>query len=65
MVDVAVRVDDVLDRLVGNQPLRFGDDREAARLALPGLDDRDVILEVDRDRRVAAGDQIDAVAELL
>ena len=28
VVDVAVRVDDVLDRLVRNQPFRFGDDRE-------------------------------------
>ena len=31
----------------------------------PDLDQRDVVLEVDGDDRVAAGDQVDAVTELL
>ena len=43
MVDVAVCVDDVFDRLVGNELFRFGDNREAPRLALPRFDDRDAI----------------------
>ena len=64
MIDVAVRVDDVRDRLVGDQLLRFRQHREAARLALAQLDHRDVILEVDRESAVAAGDEIHAVAEL-
>ena len=65
VVDVAVRVDDVLDGLVRNQPFGFGDDREPTSLALPGFDDRDVVLEVDRDRRIASRNQIHAVADLL
>src|SRR5207244_13468010 len=65
MIDMRVRVDDVGNRLVGNQPLRFGDDRLAARLALSALDDRDVILEVDRDSGIAAENQVHTVAQLL
>src|SRR5262245_10625250 len=65
MVEVAMRVNHVTDRLVRNQTLRLGDDRESARFALPRLDEGNVVLEVDRDDRVAAGDQVDAVAELL
>ena len=37
MIEVRMRVDDVLDPLVREQTLRFGDDRQAARLALPAL----------------------------
>ena len=49
MIDVAVGVDHVPDRLVRNQPLGFGDDRQRARLVLAAFDQRDVILEVDGD----------------
>ena len=62
MIDMAVRVDDVFDRFVRDQPLRLGDDREPARLALSGLDDGDVIFEVDGDRGVAAREEVHAVA---
>ena len=65
MIDMAMGVDQVLDRLVGNQTLGFGDDGQRARLVLPRLDERDVVLEIDCDHGVAAGDQVDAVTELL
>src|SRR5207247_5092121 len=65
VIDVAVRVDQVFDRLPGNQALGFRDDGQRAGLVLPALDDRDVVLEIDRDHGVAAGDQVDAVAQLL
>ena len=65
VVEVRVRVDDVADRLVGDDALRLGDDREAARFALPALEHDDVILEFDRERHVAAGDAVDAVGQLL
>jgi len=45
VVDMAVRVDDVRHRLVGDQPPGLGDDGLSARFALPPLDDRDVLLE--------------------
>ena len=62
---MAVGVDDVLDRLVRNLPLRLGHYGKTAGLALSRLDDGDVILEVDGDSRVAAGNQKHAVAQLL
>ena len=65
VVEVAVRVDDVSNRLVRNQPLGFGDHRQRPRLALPALDEGDVVLEVHGDHGVAARDQVHAVAELL
>ena len=53
----------LLDRAWEGRTLA-GDDRLSARFALARLDDRDVILHIDGDGRVAAGDQKHAVAEL-
>ena len=65
VIEVRVRVDDVPDRLVRNHLLGFGDDRDAARFALPAFEHDDVILELDRQRDVAAGDPVDAFGHLL
>jgi hypothetical protein len=55
MIDMAMGVDDVFDRLVGEQPLGFGNNGERTRLVLARFDQRDVILEIDGDDGVAAG----------
>ena len=64
MIEVRVRVDDVPDWLVRDDALRFGDDRQAARLVLPAFEHDDVVLELDGKRHIAAGDAIDAVGHL-
>jgi hypothetical protein len=65
VVEVAVRVDHVADRLVRDEPLRFSDDGQRSWFALSRFDEGDVVLEIDGDDGVPAGDEIDAVTELL
>ena len=65
VIDVVVRVDDVANRLAGNEPLRLGDDLVRARLALRPLEDDDVVAEVDGEGCVTAENQEDAVGDLL
>ena len=65
MIEMMVRVDDVADRLVRHETLRFRDDGLPACLALPALDDGEMILELDHHARVAAENQVHAVGELL
>ena len=54
MIEMLVRIHEVADRLVRDQPLRLGDDRVGTLIAGSALDNDDVILEVNRDTRVAA-----------
>ena len=65
VIDMAMGVDHVPDGFVWNQAPGLGDHGQCARPILPRLDERDVVLEIDRDYRVAAGDQVNAVTELL
>ena len=51
--------------LFGIIPLGFGDDRVGALFALRPLDDHDVVLEIDGQRRIRRQDQVDAIRELL
>ena len=60
-----VRVDDVPNRLVRDQPLRFGNDGLGASFALRSFDDHDVILELDGEAGVPAKNQVDPFAEFL
>ena len=65
VIEVRVRVDDVPDRLVRNHLLGFGDDRDAACFALATFEHDHVLLELDRQRHVAAGDPVHAFGHLL
>ena len=65
VIEVRVRVHDVLDSFVRDQPLGLCDHGQCARLALPALEHDDVIFELDGERHVAAGDAIDTVGQLL
>src|SRR5436189_4023757 len=60
-----VRVHDVANRLVRDQPFRFGDDGLGASFALRSFDDTDVILELDGEAGVPTENQIGAFAEFL
>ena len=66
MIEVAVAVDDVADRLAGRQRLHLLDDGEHPRIGERRLDEDEVIGHLDRDAVVrAAADEPDAGAEPL
>src|SRR5262245_58650100 len=68
MIRVRVRVEDVANRLVGEQLLRLVDVQLAARDRLTGFEHHHVVLELDEQRVVAARtsrQSIESVAELL
>ena len=65
MVEVVVRVHDILDGFVGDQPLRFGDDRVCARIVLGSFDDDDVVLEVDRKGGIRRENEVDTIRQFL
>ena len=64
VIRVRMRVDDVADRLLREELLHFVDDGLSARDVLPGLDDDDVVLELDGERVVGAVDLVDAICQL-
>src|SRR5262245_6773368 len=65
VVDVMMGVHDVANRLVRNQPFRFGDDLRRAGFALRPFDHDDVVLKVHGHGRVAAQNQEYSVRQLL
>src|SRR6266446_7894019 len=65
MIEVLMRVDHILDRLVRNQPLGFRDNRAGTLFTLWSLNYDDVILEVHRDARIATQDEVHTIREFL
>ncbi len=65
MIEMAVGIDHVFDGFIRDIPLGLGDNRVGAFFALRSLNDHDVVLEIDGQRRVRRQDQVDAVRELL
>jgi len=51
VVEVVVRIDEILDRLVGEELVDFGDHGIGALIVQRTLDHRDVVLELDGDGR--------------
>ena len=64
MVEVEVRVDDVLDRLVRDQTMRLGDDLVHALIVGRSFNQHHVVFEVTNDRGIAALDQPEAATEV-
>src|SRR6516162_11772680 len=65
MVEVVVRIDEILDRLVGEELVGFGHQRVGALIAERPLDHHDIVLELDGDAVVrAAAQEDDAGGEL-
>jgi hypothetical protein len=64
VIEMLVRVHDVPDRLVRDQPVRFGDDVVRARLGQRSLNHHDMIREFDDEAVVRGGDQPDTVRKL-
>jgi hypothetical protein len=49
VIEVRVRIDDVFNPLVREQPLGFRNHGQPACFTLPALDNHDVVLELDRE----------------
>ena len=63
VIEMLVRIHHVPDRLVRNQPFRLGDDRAGPLFALRAFNHHDVVLEINRQARIPAENQVDAVGK--
>src|ERR1700693_3895389 len=63
MVEVAVGVKQIFDRLVRHQTFRLGDDCAGVGFTIASFKHNDVVFEIYRDTRITAEDEINTVPQ--
>jgi len=63
MIEVAVGIEQIFDRLIRDQPLRLGNDRAGVGFAIASFEYYDVVLEVDCDTGVSTKNEVNTVSQ--